>query len=81
MYSMERDTYICDFCSVEIGWDETKEPHGEMWGCEKCGRAFCTKCFIDRFSRKVWMDMMQDCQSILCPTCKEEQEKRKDGGI
>ena len=52
MYSIGNDTYSCDFCGFEMSWDEADETQGEMWGCEKCGNSFCSKCFIDRFGKK-----------------------------
>ena len=30
--------YSCDFCGFEMNWDKKDNFHGEMWGCEKCGR-------------------------------------------
>lgn len=63
------EKYECDFCGVELTWDETDHVYGEMWGCEKCGKSFCSKCFIDKFGNEKYMDMMQNHDLILCPTC------------
>lgn len=48
MYNCIKDTYTCDLCGFEMEWDASDLVHGEMWGCEKCGDTFCSKCFIDR---------------------------------
>lgn len=69
--------YSCDFCGFEMNWDKKDDFHGEMWGCEKCGRTFCSKCFVDRFGREDYKDMMQDCDLIYCPEC--WQKVRKEG--
>lgn len=69
MYSMKRDTYTCDLCGVEMKWDESDEINGEMWGCEKCGDTFCSKCFIDKYGREAYMSMMQGHDKIYCPNC------------
>lgn len=47
MYLMESDTYVCDICGFEGEWDDHDDIHGELWGCERCGGTFCTKCFIE----------------------------------
>ena len=75
MYSTGNDLYTCDYCGIEMKWDGTDDTHGEMWGCEKCGYSFCSKCFIDRLGKSVWMKMMKSSSHILCPTCygKEDQ--------
>lgn len=75
MYSTGNDLYTCDYCGIEMKWDGTDDTHGEMWGCEKCGDAFCTKCFIDRHGKDKWLSMMQDSSYILCPTCYGGEEK------
>ena len=38
MYNIETDNYQCDFCGFEEKWDGTDEIHGDMFGCEKCGK-------------------------------------------
>ena len=75
MYIMDKDKYVCDFCGVELAWDERDESHGEMWGCEKCGKSFCTKCFTERHGYDQWMNMMQLCNEIYCPDCYEKMSK------
>lgn len=52
MYNSFTDTYTCDVCGFEMAWDASDLVHGEMWGCEKCGNSFCSKCFIDRYGRE-----------------------------
>lgn len=76
-YRSSTDTYSCDICGFENKWDAYDDEHGDLWGCEKCGNTFCSKCFIDRFGRKEYMDMMQNCNQIYCPSCWEEQRKER----
>ena len=47
MYLMSTDTYVCDICGFEGKFDTDNDIHGELWGCERCGDTFCSKCFID----------------------------------
>ena len=54
-YSIKNDSYTCDFCNFEMGWEQKDDVHGEMWGCEKCGDNFCSKCFIDRYGKNEYM--------------------------
>ena len=77
MYNMNRDTYTCDFCGIEMNWENTDDVHGDLWECEVCGNTFCSKCFIDREGYKAYMNMMQSWDKICCPVCyKELFEKR-----
>ena len=76
MYSTGNDLYTCDYCGIEMKWDGTDDTHGEMWGCERCGDAFCSKCFIDKFGVGKWMKMMRSGSSILCPTCYRKDEAK-----
>lgn len=75
MYSIDNDIYTCDFCGFEMEWDATDEAHGGLWGCEKCGACFCSKCFIDRHGKDKYMEMMQGSDLIFCPNCYEECDK------
>ena len=50
----------------------------EVWGCEKCGQVFCSKCFIDRYGFASYMEMMQDFDLILCPDCYEKEKESKE---
>ena len=77
MFDMSTDTYTCDFCEFEMQWDGHDEVHGEVWGCEKCGQVFCSKCFIDRYGFAAYMEMMQDFDLILCPDCYEKEKENK----
>lgn len=79
-YHSEDNTYSCDFCGFQNGWDESDALHGELWGCEKCGRVFCSKCFADKHGHKQYMDMMQENNFILCPDCWEKARKAHGKG-
>ncbi len=74
-YHSEDGTYSCDSCEFRNGWDASDDLHGELWGCEKCGRTFCSKCFIDKHGHNEYMDMMQKGDLILCPDCREKERK------
>lgn len=69
MYLMDIDTYECDFCGTQIKWGEKEEEHGDMWGCERCERHFCEKCFTDRYGRDRFQEMLQERNDVLCPDC------------
>ena len=73
-YSIKNDSYTCDFCNFEMGWEQKDDVHGEMWGCEKCGDNFCSKCFIDRYGKNEYMKMMQNFNQIYCPKCWEKHK-------
>lgn len=66
-YNLGTDTYSCDICGFEMQWDVSDLVHGEMWGCEKCGGTFCSKCFIDRYGREEYMRMMQQSDLVCIP--------------
>lgn len=72
-YDTGTDTYSCDTCGFESKWDNKDDVHGELWGCEKCGNTFCSKCFIDKYGQKEYMEMMQNSNQIYCPECWEKQ--------
>lgn len=76
MYLMNSDIYVCDICGFEGGWDDHNDIHGELWGCERCGGTFCTKCFIDKIGEAAYWKMMHGEDVILCPECygKEDVE-------
>lgn len=75
-YDMGTDTYSCDTCGFESKWDNKDDIHGELWGCEKCGDTFCSKCFIDKYGQKEYMEMMQSSNQIYCPECWEKRRER-----
>ena len=79
MWHMGTDIYECDFCGVEIQWDESDALHGSMWECEECGEHFCEKCFTDRWGFGAWDAMLHQGLSgsfaddiIMCPECYEK---------
>nr|DAH88766.1 MAG TPA: zinc-ribbon domain protein [Caudoviricetes sp.] len=76
-YHIEDDTYSCDCCGFRNKWDASDSTHGELWGCEKCGNTFCSKCFIDKFGSKEYMNMMQGSNQIYCPNCWENEREGK----
>lgn len=73
MYNINRDTYTCDFCGFEEGWEDSDDIHGTMWICENepdCGhKHFCTKCFVDRFGSEAYGRMIRTSDHVLCPDC------------
>lgn len=69
MYLLNRDAYVCDECSAEMKWDETDTTHGTMWECEKCGRNFCSKCFVDRCGEQAFTCMLKKSDIVLCHDC------------
>lgn len=73
MYNMGADTYTCEYCEAEMKWDAHDDIHGDMWGCERCGKNFCSKCFIERHGQNEYMKMMQGCDLIFCPDCYKEE--------
>lgn len=69
MYLMKSDTYVCDTCGFELKWDESDDTHGSMWGCEICGKNFCTTCFIKKHGRKAFDRMLQQEDRVQCMEC------------
>lgn len=72
MYIFKKDSYICDFCGVELAWSETDEEHGDIWGCEVCHKDFCVKCFIDRHGTENFNKMLWGPR-VKCPDCFKEE--------
>lgn len=52
------ETYYCKYCNTKMKWDEHNDKNGEIWGCEKCDKTFCTKCFTDKHGQNNYMNMM-----------------------
>ena len=76
MYSMEKNTYTCDFCGFEEESLGATDPvHGSMWECEDCGVSFCEKCFTDKWGRIGWEDMLHMSSGVMCPDCYGEAVK------
>lgn len=72
--SLKRNTYICDICGAEVAWDAEDIVHEEIWGCESCGKDFCTKCFVDRHGKEAYEKMLTESPVILCPDCFGKEE-------
>ena len=75
MYLMSTDTYVCDICGFEGKFDTDNDIHGELWGCERCGDTFCSKCFIDRMGEEDYWKMMRGSDLIMCPICYAKEKK------
>ena len=69
MYNMSTRTYGCDICGFEMEYDDYDEVHGEMWECEKCGKTFCTKCFVDALGLPALERMFKKSDRVLCADC------------
>lgn len=70
MYNMDSDKYTCDYCNREFSWDG--EDYGNIWECEKCGKHFCTECFIKIAGTVAFMKMQNEGDKVLCPECYKE---------
>lgn len=68
-YNLTDDTYECGFCGVTMKWDESDPRHGDMWGCEVCGKNFCSLCFKTAHGLRNYETVMQDYNEIVCPEC------------
>ena len=33
MYHEKTDTYSCDICGFEMGWEDHDDEHGDLWSC------------------------------------------------
>lgn len=69
MYLMNNDSYKCDYCGIEMDWDESKQEYGDMWECEQCGTNFCSKCFTDELGLAEFRNMINESDKVLCPNC------------
>ena len=63
------EMYSCAICGFESKWEDEDPIHGEIWVCEKCGKVFCKKCFVDKYGKGKYMEMMQNYEIVYCPEC------------
>jgi len=61
--------YTCAYCKTDISWEGADDRNGNIWGCDKCGIDFCTKCFIDSEGSEAFQHMMNSMNDTLCPEC------------
>lgn len=56
----------CEFCGIEIDWEDCDGIHGHIWECEneECRKIFCSKCTED-----VGGSVSCEEEKILCPEC------------
>lgn len=67
------ETVRCEICGFEGDWEDSDSVHGTMWGCDRCDKFFCEKCFIDKLGKDSYMNMVSaDNDEILCPDCYAE---------
>ena len=62
----------CDYCNKEIDWQSGDDQHGNIWECERCGKHFCTSCFISlcgSVGSESFMEMMNESDMVVCPDC------------
>ena len=59
----------------EGNFDTDNDIHGELWGCERCGDTFCSKCFVDRMGEEDYWKMTRDSDLIMCPICYAKEKK------
>ena len=69
---MNSDLYECDICGFREKWDAHDDRRGDMWGCESCGKDFCTACFVKRHGRASFDKMLSESDFVLCPDCYEK---------
>jgi hypothetical protein len=69
MYNTKNDKYVCDFCGMEIGWDEHHHSHGDIYSCDICGKHFCSRCFKNKIGTDAYYQMIQSGNRIKCPDC------------
>ena len=72
-YHMDTNTYECDWCGAEMGWNERNGDQGTMWECECCEKHFCSKCFIHSHGEIAYENMMQIDEKVYCPKCWKEK--------
>lgn len=65
--------YSCDFCGIDMKWDKTHPENGDMWGCEVCGKNFCSKCLADKVGVLNYYIITQENNFLLCPDCAERE--------
>lgn len=76
----DNELYTCEFCGYTSLWEDHDDIRGEMWGCEICGKAFCSKCLQDAVGQESYMWLMQEGGEIMCPDCaKKYLEKGRAG--
>lgn len=66
----------CEICGFEGDWEDSDSVHGTMWGCDRCDKFFCAKCFIDKLGKDSYKNMLRTSTGdyeILCPDCYAEE--------
>lgn len=78
MYLMESDIYECDICGHQEKWDAHDDHRGDMWECEKCGKHFCTACFVAKAGEEDWRKMLSETDNVFCPDCFQGEGREKE---
>lgn len=78
MYLMGSDKYECDICGHQGKWDAHDDHRGDMWECEKCGKHFCTACFVEKMGEEEWRKMLSETDIVFCPDCCRDGEQVKE---
>lgn len=67
-----KDICTCEFCGVKIDWEGRDDQCDTIFYCEKCGKMFCEKCFIDKHGYDKWLDNFE-ADKLVCPECYGEK--------
>lgn len=55
-YSIKNDSYTCDFCNFEMGWEQKDDVHGEMWGARNAETIFVPNASLTATEKRVYED-------------------------
>ena len=71
-------TVQCYMCGYS-GYRSRKDIGKLMWHCEKCGKSFCNKCYIEKLGEAAYWGMIGNKRTqILCPRCAEEEKANRE---
>lgn len=78
MYLMASNKYECDICGHQEKWDAHDDHRGDIWECEKCGKHFCTVCFVAKMGEEEWRKMLTETDNVFCPDCVQDEKQVKE---
>lgn len=78
MYLMGSDEYECDICGFREKWNAHDDHRGDMWECERCGKHFCTACFVAKAGKEEWRKMLSETDNVFCPDCFQDEAQGKE---
>jgi hypothetical protein len=70
-------TVQCYMCGYD-GYRSRDDIGKLFWRCEKCGRTFCSKCYIDKLGEAAYWGMIGGRTQTFCPQCAVEEKANRE---